>query len=91
MDFRKTDSKHKRLQHYQQHMALYLIQRQMQIWNAPSGGGGMSMAGLANRERSRYAVWRHEEYISLDNAADWLDQSVGPRKWAGVARSPDVH
>jgi len=35
------------------------------------------MAGLANRERSRYAVWRHEEYISLDNAADWLDRRQG--------------
>jgi len=50
VDFRKTDSKHKRLQHYQQRRVLYHALRQMQIWNAPCGGGGMSMAELAKRE-----------------------------------------
>jgi len=90
VDFRKTDSKHKRLQHYQQRIVLYRALRQMQIWNAPSGGDGMSTVGLAKRERSRHAVWRLEDFVSLDTTADWLDQSAGPRKWAGVAPSPGV-
>jgi len=35
----------------------------------------MSMAGVAKWEgRSRRAVWRLEEYVSLDTTADWLDR-----------------
>lgn len=37
----------------------------------------MSMVGLAGRERSRHAVWRLEEYVSLDTIADWLDRRQG--------------
>lgn len=34
----------------------------------------MSMAGRAKRERSRHAVWRLEEYVLLDTAADcWIE------------------
>ena len=45
------------------------------------------MAGVANRERSWHAVWRLEEYVSLDTTADWLGRRQGHKNGLELLRA----